>query len=165
MNIERLSTLCPLYLSAGEAHLCGVICWPLEVCRSTECRVMIWSGMPTSRQVLTTRELLSKQGVSTHIKPLSQLRLPAIQRKWFPSDAANVCGQIQMGRHIKMFKLSNVLFLCESLGDQAWMLVFDLQRHPCVGAVLNLTSQNWLLDECWVFCKWNGRRLYLDTFS
>lgn len=57
---ERLSTLRPLYLSAGEAHLCGVICWPLEVYRSTECHVMIWSDMPTGVQVLTTRELLSK---------------------------------------------------------------------------------------------------------
>lgn len=56
---EIARTLHPLYLSAGDAHLCGEISCPLEV-RSTECHVMIRSGLPIGGQVLATMELLSK---------------------------------------------------------------------------------------------------------
>lgn len=93
-----------------------------------------------SNLISTSFECYSKKVIS-----ICHMRTCVVRFKW-------VCTS-------KMFKLSNVLFLCESLGDQAWMLFFDLQRLPWVAVVLNLTYQNWHLDECWVYCKWNRRRL------
>lgn len=161
---EIAGVLHPLYLSAGDAHLCGVINCPLEV--YVALNVMLWFGQVwplVNRCSPQWNYCLSR--AYPRISKLISTSFDCYSKKVIPSATVIVCGQIQMGQHIKMLKLSNALILCESLGDQAWMLLFDLQRHPWVGAVLNLTSQNWHLDECWVYCKWNKRRLYLNTFS
>lgn len=76
---EIAGTLHPLYLSAGDAHLCGVISCPLEV--YVALNVMLWFG-----QVWPLVDRCSPQWndcLSRAYQNLSQLRLTAIQRKWF----------------------------------------------------------------------------------